>query len=195
MNRRMGSRALIIAGPVLAALLFVVVALTARQAPSAQGAKQEVADNPLRPAPPAQPLPYSHKTHLALGLQCQFCHSNPDPGEKMAFPVTSKCMGCHATIAKNKPAIRTLAQFAKSNAPIPWVRVYALLSGVSWTHRKHLEAGTKCEACHGDVAQMDAMAEVTSATSMASCIHCHELHKAKSVCVTCHLWPPAGGAR
>jgi Cytochrome c3 len=154
-----------------------------------------VPDNPLHPAPPTQPLPYSHKTHLALGLQCEFCHSNPDPGEKMAFPATSKCMGCHATIARNKPAIRKLAQFAKSNQPIPWVRVYSVLVGANWTHRKHLEAGTKCETCHGPVAQMDAMSEVTSVTTMAGCIHCHELHNAKSVCVTCHLWPAAGGAR
>ena len=113
----------------------------------------------------------------------------------MEFPATSKCMGCHASVAKNKPAIRKLSQFAKTGMPIPWVRVYVVLSGVKWTHRKHLEAGVKCETCHGQVAQMDAIAEVTSVTTMASCIHCHELHNAKSVCVTCHLWPPAGGAR
>jgi hypothetical protein len=188
-KRRKGSAAVLVAAQALAVLLFLVAALAAKQAEPSQAAKQEVPSNPVHPAPPAQPIPYSHKTHLALGLQCQFCHANPDPGEKMGFPATSKCMGCHATVSKDKPAIRKLAQSAKTQEPIPWVRVYAVLPGVSWTHRKHLDAGVKCETCHGQVAQMDAMAEVTSVTTMGSCINCHELHNAKSLCVACHVWP------
>jgi len=34
--------------------------------------------------PPEQPIPYSHKQHIALGLTCKDCHTNPDPGD--AFP-------------------------------------------------------------------------------------------------------------
>jgi hypothetical protein len=98
-------------------------------------------------------------------------------------------MTCHAAIAKNKPAIRQLAAFAKSGKPIPWVRVYAVTPGVTWTHRKHLDAGLKCENCHGQVAQMDAMSETTSVTAMAVCIHCHAQNKAQTTCHTCHMWP------
>lgn len=190
MKRRKGRAALLVA-----TLLCIGVALTAKQAPPSQRAKQEVPSNPLHSAPPAQPVPYSHKTHLALGLQCQFCHGNPDPGEKMGFPPTSKCMGCHATIAKGKPAIRKLAQLAKTQQPIPWTRVYTLLAGVRWTHRQHVDARVKCETCHGPVAQMDTMAEVTSVTTMGGCINCHDMHKAKSACVTCHAWPTAEATR
>jgi hypothetical protein len=32
-----------------------------------------------------QPIPYSHKTHLALGLKCNSCHRNAYPGEFMGF--------------------------------------------------------------------------------------------------------------
>ena len=39
-----------------------------------------------------QPVPYSHKTHVGLGLKCNSCHKNADPGEMMGFPATSFCM-------------------------------------------------------------------------------------------------------
>lgn len=32
------------------------------------------------PPAPEQPLPFSHKTHLALKLQCQICHEIAAPG-------------------------------------------------------------------------------------------------------------------
>jgi hypothetical protein len=152
-------------------------------------AKQEVPDNIAPHAAPAQPLPYSHKTHVALGLECRRCHTNPDPGNQMTFPATTVCMTCHSTIAKEKPAIVKLAEFARSGQPIPWQRVYQVTPGVTWTHRRHLAAGMQCVMCHGQVAQVDAMAQNTSVTSMASCMSCHESHKASTACQTCHAWP------
>jgi len=172
-------------GPILA-VLFTALSVPAL----AQSIQQPpVPNNPVVPAPPVQPIPYSHKTHLALDLQCQMCHTNPEPGALMTFPETSTCMGCHDTVATKKPAIVKLAQFAKSQQPIPWVRVYNITPGVQWSHRKHIEAGMKCETCHGAVAEQDVMAMVTSVTAMGTCIHCHQLNNAKTACNTCHLWP------
>jgi c(7)-type cytochrome triheme protein len=107
----------------------------------------------------------------------------------MTFPATTICMTCHSTIAKDKAVIAKLAEIARSRQPIPWKRVYQVTTGVTWTHRKHLAAGMQCAMCHGQVAQMDAMAESTSVTSMASCIGCHESYKASTACQTCHAWP------
>lgn len=177
---------LFVVAQILVGLLLAGTRLAAWQATQAQAAKQMVPDNPSEHTPPAQPIPYSHKTHLAVGLECKDCHTNPEPGRLMTFPATSKCMQCHVAIAKNKPAIQKLATFSKTRKPIPWVRVYTVLPGVSWTHRAHLEAGVKCETCHGQVAQMDAMSEVTSVTTMYSCLNCHELNHAKTACDTCH---------
>jgi len=144
-------------------------------------------DKPAQaPTPPVQPLPYSHKTHLALGLKCNECHPNPDPGDRMAFPAASKCMACHVTIANDRPAIQKLAGYAKSKEPIPWVRLYSVAAGVYWSHRSHLEAGMKCDACHGEVAQMDTMAKVKNVTSMAGCIECHRKNHAETGCEFCH---------
>jgi hypothetical protein len=175
-----------IEGGVIAALLASLLPLALVQA---QQAKPAVPDNVAPHPAPVQPLPYSHKTHLALGLTCQSCHTNPEPGNMMSFPATAKCMQCHVDVAKDKPAIQKLTEVSKSGQPIPWVRVYQITPGVNWTHRKHLQAGMQCAMCHGNVAQLDAMAQTTGVTAMANCIACHQAHNAPTVCQTCHSWP------
>jgi hypothetical protein len=148
--------------------------------------KRMVPDNPSPHPAPEQPIPYSHKQHLAFGLQCKECHTNPEPGKLMRFPETAKCMQCHVTIAKDKPSIQKIAEYSASNKEIPWLRVYKVIPGVSWTHRAHLDAGVKCETCHGEVRQLAAMSEVTSVVTMYSCLNCHEMNHAKTSCDTCH---------
>jgi hypothetical protein len=44
----------------------------------------------------------------------------------------------------------------------------------------------KCEACHGQVAQMDAIAKVTSVTTMGGCVECHRNNNAGTGCGFCH---------
>jgi hypothetical protein len=184
----------VIAGKVRATMLtLTALALLAilafGQAHSASAAKQEVPNNPLSPAAPIQPIAYSHKTHLALGLNCGYCHTNPSAGALMTFPTTGICMKCHAGIATDKPDIQKLAEFNKTGTPVPWVRVYTVRPGLRWSHRTHLDAGKKCIACHGDVAQLDRMSEITSVTTMYSCLSCHQKNLAETECSTCHTWP------
>src|SRR3954451_6594077 len=80
-------------------------------------------ERPQAPPPPApvQPIPYSHKQHVAMGLQCRGCHVNPDAGKLMTYPATSTCMACHATVAADRPSIKNLASFAAEGKPVPWV--------------------------------------------------------------------------
>ncbi len=104
----------------------------------------------------------------------------------MEFPATAKCMACHASAAKDKPAIEKLAAFARSKEPIPWERVYVLPAGIYWNHRSHLTAGVKCDTCHGPVAAMDVMSNVTNVTTMAGCVDCHRQRKAGTGCEFCH---------
>jgi hypothetical protein len=186
MVKRIGWIASVAMTTTLVAVLFSSARLTAQPASSPQEAKQMVPDNPAEHTPPAQPIAYSHKKHLAFGLECKKCHTNPEPGKLMTFPATSTCMECHVTIAKDKPSIQKLAEYAKSKQAVPWVRVYTVLPGVAWNHRAHLAAGVKCETCHGQVREMEAMSEVTSVTTMYGCLHCHEMNQAKTACDTCH---------
>ena len=175
--------------PIVFALVvfFSVVARpTARHSVPPQAAKSSVPDNPNPHPAPEQPIPYGHKKHLARGLNCKDCHANPGPGKLMTFPDTATCMQCHTTIAKEKPAIQKLTEYAESKQPVPWVRVYTVLPGVAWSHRPHVQAGVSCETCHGQVREMDAMAEATSVTTMYACLNCHEMKHAKTACDTCH---------
>jgi len=137
-------------------------------------------------APPEQPVAFSHKTHSTAGLKCQECHPNPDPGDHMTLPAAARCMTCHSTIAKDKPEIKKLAEFAESKKQIPWVRVYSVPAEVFWTHRTHLSAAVRCESCHGPVSQMETMGKVTNVTTMEGCVRCHRERSAGTGCGFCH---------
>jgi hypothetical protein len=172
-----------------ALLMLTSANLQSQKQPDPKAAQQEVPDNPLKPLPPKQPITFSHKLHSEQDISCESCHTNPSPGNAMTLPATSTCMGCHQSIATDRPAIKKLADYARTEQPIPWVRVYVVRPGLRWSHAVHLQAGKTCVACHSNVAQMDQMAEVTSVTTMYSCLSCHQKNQAKSECKTCHVWP------
>ena len=132
-----------------------------------------------------QPIPYSHKTHLAFGLECGACHKNADPGEFMGFPAEGFCMSCHQAIKTESPHIQKLAAAAKSGEPIPWERVYQLAPYVYFSHRVHTSAGTTCETCHGPVRERDVIAKEVE-HNMRSCMACHKEKEAPNECGTCH---------
>jgi hypothetical protein len=157
--------------------LLTTLPLRAQVAQVSQGAQA--------PAP-VQPLPYSHKKHLALGLTCRNCHVNPDAGKLMTYPPTATCMGCHQTVAADRPPIQKLASFAASGAPIPWVRVYQLPDYVFWKHATHLEAEVPCADCHGPVAERDVIARETNIVTMVGCLSCHNKRQVYTDCGDCH---------
>lgn len=138
------------------------------------------------PAGPVQPLPYSHKTHVGLGLPCRVCHTNPDAGKLMTFPPAAFCMGCHQTVAADRPSIQKLAEYARSGEEIPWVRVYRVPDYVYWRHGSHLEAEVECAECHGPVAERDVIRLETNVTRMLGCQTCHDKRQAFTDCAACH---------
>ena len=60
-----------------------------------------------------QPIAYSHRQHIALGLHCLDCHSSADTGSAATIPSVRKCMLCHARIATAKPEIKKLDETLK----------------------------------------------------------------------------------
>ncbi len=171
--------------------LAALLSATALVVPAAaqQASTYVVPENVAAAPAPEQPLPFSHKTHLASGLMCMNCHSNPDPGARMGFPATSDCVVCHSAVATDKAAIKQLLSYEESGEDIPWVRVYKIASHVTWSHRTHIDAGMQCETCHGDVRETEVMAESKATRAMATCIGCHQAHDAAVECVSCHAWP------
>ena len=170
--------------------LLACLLITPGAAQQFNAAERPAVPNNVAPhTAPTQPLPFSHKTHVALGLDCQACHTNPDPGSLMTYPAIEICLSCHVAVATDKTAIASLPAFAETGQEIPWVRVYAVTPGVTWSHRAHLDSDTQCETCHGDISQAEAVSETTAILSMASCISCHAALGANTACITCHAWP------
>jgi hypothetical protein len=144
---------------------------------------QKKLDPPEKPI--VQPLPYSHKQHLSLGLKCKECHTMPDPGESMGIPAATKCMACHQTVKADSEAIQKLAAYAKDKRPVPWVRVYQIPSYVAFSHKIHLETGATCQTCHGEVQERTQLWKEVD-ISMGGCMECHRINKASNDCTYCH---------
>lgn len=139
-----------------------------------------------QPPAPAQPLPYSHRQHLVLDVDCRDCHVNPDAGELMTYPVTETCMSCHARMPATTGMLQKLATLAESGQPIPWARVYRLESYVYWSHATHLGANVACETCHGPVADRDVIRIETDILTMKGCVACHDKRQTFTDCDDCH---------
>ena len=137
-------------------------------------------------AAPGQPIAFSHQKHIAEAkMACNDCHEPTRSGATLAMPQPTKCMLCHAAIATDKPDIKRLADMAKNEENVPWVRVYRVPSFVTFSHKTHTTAGAQCQDCHGAVAGMEAVAKVKD-LSMGGCIACHTQKAAPTTCDTCH---------
>ena len=137
-------------------------------------------------SPPPQPIPFSHKVHLKLGLNCLTCHTIAAPGFEAGLPPDSQCMLCHASIKKESPAIQKLAAHEASGKPLKWARIYTLPRFVWFSHQSHhQDAGLACEQCHGPVSERDLIVK-EKPTSMGFCMDCHAQRDAPNGCDFCH---------
>jgi hypothetical protein len=134
-----------------------------------------------------QPVAYSHKQHLALGLRCLDCHSSADTSAAATIPSVRKCMLCHAKIGSDKPEIRKLAAFASSKVEVPWRRVYGFAPSalVRFQHAPHFRAKIDCAVCHGEMTQATT-AQALVKHDMGTCLTCHRQNKAPEDCAACH---------
>ena len=139
------------------------------------------------PEGPIQPLPYSHRQHLELGLvECTDCHINPEYGPLMTFPATDVCLSCHDSMPTSAATMQQLEASQASGTPIPWVRVYQLADYVYWSHASHLAAEITCETCHGPVAERDRISLETNVTTKQGCVTCHQARQSLVDCGDCH---------
>ncbi|HEU4636000.1 MAG TPA: cytochrome c3 family protein [Edaphobacter sp.] len=167
---------------------LVVVALLLSYATCAPAQTSGTGSSSAAPEPtataPAQPIPFNHKLHMQTAkMSCNDCHEPRGDGATVSLPQPPTCMKCHVSIATDKPEIKRLAEAAKNEDPILWVRVYHVPSFVTFSHKTH--AGNKCEECHGPVAERTAIAQEKD-TNMGSCIACHQAKGAPTTCNTCH---------
>ncbi|MFN0101911.1 MAG: cytochrome c3 family protein [Bryobacteraceae bacterium] len=161
-------------------LFLALLALTAQQK------EYQAKDEKIPGDPVAQPIAYSHKTHVALGLKCTNCHTMPGEGFLATYPKETLCMGCHTSVKKDSPEIKKLAAFAAKKEPVPWAKVYQVPDIVWFNHAVHVKNGkAECSVCHGDVGQREVLFQEKS-TSMQTCMACHAAQGAPNGCDTCH---------
>lgn len=133
----------------------------------------------------AGPIPFSHKQHSPLKLDCVYCHATAKTGDQASYPEASVCMTCHQEIAKEKPDIRRLAALPKTERIEPERSVYVLADFAFFSHARHGAAKVKCQTCHGEVYTMDVVDQVLPMT-MKACVNCHRTSHAPTKCNTCH---------
>jgi hypothetical protein len=135
-----------------------------------------------------QPIAYTHKVHLANGMQCTDCHVGVDQGPDARIPSVNFCMTCHQVIATDKPEIKKLAAYSARGEDIPWQRVYGFepSAHVKFDHAPHIRTGVDCSVCHGDM-RTQTVAERKVDHTMGFCVECHRQHSASIDCVTCHF--------
>jgi hypothetical protein len=145
--------------------------------------------------PPEQPIQFPHRTHIAFGVQCLYCHPGGTRGPASGLPSQAKCWGCHQQIAKTdtSPLLAPLKQAVESGTPIQWVPVAQVPGFVQYNHRAHIAAGQNCENCHGDLTNQTVY-QNPQVFNMGWCLACHTKvagdDQAKLIkltdCGTCH---------
>jgi hypothetical protein len=132
-----------------------------------------------------EPVPFSHKRHAPLKVECHYCHTTVETGERASFPAVAKCMTCHRAVKKDSPEIQRLAALGDDAKPFPFNRVYTVADFVFFSHARHRKAGIECRTCHGAVSERDVVIKEVP-TTMKTCIDCHKSRQASWTCNTCH---------
>ncbi|MDQ1266781.1 MAG: hypothetical protein QG635_1933 [Bacteroidota bacterium] len=123
---------------------------------------------------PEQPIKYSHKLHAGeLKIDCQYCHTSVSKTRHAGIPSASICMNCHSVVRRDKPEIMKLVEYNNDGKPIPWKRIHRVPDYAFFNHSVHVNKGINCVHCHGDIANMDKVAQKLS-FRMSSCIGCHK---------------------
>lgn len=139
-----------------------------------------------RAAPPAQPIPFSHRVHAGVNqIGCLGCHTYAERSPVAGIPSMARCFGCHKFVAKDKPDVQAVVQAYQDGKVLEWNRVHRVPDHVYFTHERHLAAGLRCQQCHGEVEKMDVVVRVSSLT-MGWCLDCHKKRNASTNCLTCH---------
>lgn len=123
--------------------------------------------------PRLQPVPFSHKHHVADdGIDCRYCHSSVEVSSFAGIPSTKTCMNCHNQIWADSPMLEPVRESFRTGKSLEWTRVYNLPGYVYFNHSIHVNKGVGCVTCHGRVDQMPLIRREAT-LYMDWCLECH----------------------
>jgi mono/diheme cytochrome c family protein len=170
---------------------------------------------PTKREGPVQPIFFSHVIHAgSYKIDCQYCHAGARRSSAAGLPSVERCMGCHKIIAnQGNPEIEKLKGYWERKEPIPWIRIFKIPEHAQFPHKNHIQAGLKCQTCHGRVEAMErvnagptgtgqsivndlknlaAMPTAPNKLTMGWCVECHRAANAKSLATLAWVDPPGG---
>ena len=106
---------------------------------------------------PVQPIFFSHVIHAgSYQLDCQYCHAGARRSSTAGLPSVERCMGCHKIVAnQGNPEVDKLKGYWERKEPIPWVRIFKIPEHAQFPHKNHIQAGLRCQTCHGPIEAME----------------------------------------
>jgi hypothetical protein len=119
-----------------------------------------------------QPVPFSHKHHSNLGIDCRYCHTSVEKSSFANIPPTQTCMNCHNIMWKESDMLEPVRESWASGESLEWTRVHDLPDFVYFNHSAHVNNGIGCSTCHGRVDQMPLMYR-DKPLYMKWCLECH----------------------
>jgi len=119
-----------------------------------------------------QPVPFSHKHHSNLGIDCRYCHTSVEKSSFANVPPTQTCMNCHNIMWKESDMLEPVRESWASGESLEWTRVHDLPDFVYFNHSAHVNNGIGCSSCHGRVDQMP-LTWREKPLYMKWCLECH----------------------
>ncbi len=142
-------------------------------------------------------VPFSHKKHLGLSLECVGCHEGAKTSEKagdVLLPSGSVCTQCHAPAPVKEPAELLVTKFNhKLHNSIPNINQVILaairsgdyLAPASEELVDRLQGAEGCGACHRGLVESEAVTKAVF-PHMADCLVCHSDIEPPFSCEKCH---------
>lgn len=122
--------------------------------------------------PQKQPIPFSHKHHVNMGIDCRYCHTTVEEAGFANIPPTKTCMNCHGVIYNEEDMLEPIRESWRSGESIEWNRVHDLPDFVYFNHSIHVNKGIGCSTCHGRVDGMPLVWK-EEPLFMKWCLDCH----------------------
>lgn len=120
----------------------------------------------------AQPVPFSHKHHANMGIDCRYCHTSVEDAAFAGVPPTKTCMNCHSQIFADAPMLEPVRESWRTGESLQWNRVHDLPQFAYFNHSIHVAKGIGCSTCHGRVDEMP-LVRKQNTLYMGWCLDCH----------------------